>query len=246
MVTEKQILNAIAENKQRQAEADFRRIPMEVEQRLMNNIREGKHDEIRLAHFDRINVNLGLMAKDPLTHCSYFVVAAITLFSRVAIEGGASPDDAFDLSDALTFYVSCCKNFDELSKLYQLAAVMFAKLVSSAKEKKHSQQVERIINYISRNIYAKISLAELSEYTGLSLNYMCGIFSNEIKISIHNYIQREKVAVSCNMLKYSDRSISEIALYMGFQTQSNFSSVFKKWMNTSPSEYRKANHLEVF
>lgn len=246
MTTEKDIINLITVAKLKNSENDFRRIPMEVEHTLMDKIRQGKYDEIHTNRFAKINVNLGLMAATTLVQYSYLIVSAIALFSRTAIDSGVSPDDAFDLSDALLFSVSYCKNMEELYEIYQLSAVMFAKLVHSQKEHKLSYQVERILNYISCNIYKKITLEEISEYIGLSQNYTCSLFSNETGLSIHNYIQREKISISCNLLKFSDRSISDISSYMGFQTQSNFSEIFRKWMNMSPSEFRKKNYKEVF
>ena len=80
----------------------------------------------------------------------------------------------------------------------------------------------------------------------LSTNYLCNLFSSSLGISIHQYIQREKVQVACNLLQHTDRSVSDIALYMGFQTQSNFAAIFKKWKGITPSEYRKMNYREVY
>lgn len=65
-------------------------------------------------------------------------------------------------------------------------------------------------------------------------------------ISLHNYIQQEKIEVACNLLEHSPRSVAEIATYMVFQNQSNFASVFRKWKGMSPSEYRKINYREVW
>lgn len=246
MLKEQDIQSIINMTKLVHSETDFRRIPMEAEQALMDQIRLGKFEEIHTAKFDKINNNLGNMAVNPLQHCSFLVVSSIALFSRAAIDGGATPDDAFDLSDALILAVSYCKTIDEVFEVYHLSAVMFAKLVYRHLEAKHSSQVERILNYISRNIYKKITLEDISDYVQLSPNYMCILFSNEMGLSIHNYIQSEKMNIACNLLRFSDRSISDISSYMGFQTQSNFSSVFKKWIKMSPSEYRERNYKEVF
>ncbi len=246
MITEQDILDLVAIGKLRNSETDFQRIPMDVEHALMEKIRLGQYKEIHLASYDKLNANLGLMASTPLTQCTYLAVSAVALFSRKAIEGGASPDDVFNLSDALLYSLSCCKDQKDIYNIYQLSAVMFAKLVYAQKEKKHSYQVERILNFISGNIYKKITLEEIAEYIGLSQNYLCTLFAKETGLSIHNYIQREKIQISCNLLKYSDRSISDIASYMGFQTQSNFTAIFRKWIDLTPSEYRKLYYKEVF
>ena len=233
-------------NRLRHSEQDFQRIPMTAESKLMELIREGKYEELHMAPFSRMDANLGTMAPSPLTQHTYLTVAAITLFSRTAIDAGVRPDDAFDLSDALLNYLSYCKTSDEVHEIYQLAATMFAKQVHELKDKKPSYQTERVLNYIARNIYRKITVRDIAEYVDLAPNYLCRLFSREMNISLHQYIQREKITVSCNLLRNTDRSVSDIASYMGFQTQSNFAAVFRKWQNMTPTEYRELNYRETY
>ncbi|MCD8068467.1 MAG: AraC family transcriptional regulator, partial [Lachnospiraceae bacterium] len=220
--------------------------PMTAENSLMELIREGKYDEIHLSPFSRMDMNLGTMALDPLTQHTYLTVSAISLFSRTAIGAGVRADDAFDLSDALLFFLSYYKTSDEVYEIYQLSAVMFAKQVHQTKEKKPSYQTERVLNYIARNIYRKITIQDVADYVGLAPNYLCRLFSKEMGISLYQYIQREKITISCNLLRYTDRSISDIATYMGFQTQSNFTAVFRKWQNMTPTQYREENYRETY
>lgn len=246
MIVESNILTVMAANKLKNSETDLRRIPLEVEDAILAKIKEGRYDQIHLAKISKLVDDMGRMAQDSLQHCKFTVVSAISIFTRAAIEGGALPDDVFDLSDALIYSLSYCTNMDDISDIYALSAIMLAKQVHAAKTKSYSVKVERIISYISQNIFRKITLKDLSEYVGLSPNYMCNLFSREMGISIHNYIQKEKIAVSCNLLKFSDRNISDIAAYMGFQSQSNYAAVFKKWIHLTPDQYRKANHTEVF
>jgi len=48
------------------------------------------------------------------------------------------------------------------------------------------------------------------------------------------------------LLEHTKRPISEISTYLGFQTQSNFGAIFKKWQNMTPTEYRNKNYREVY
>lgn len=245
-ITEKEINHLITVARLKHSETDMQRIPIEVENELKNKIRQGNYKEIHLKPFAKINDNLGVMANNPITHYTYLVVASIGAWSRVAIDGGALPDDAFDLSDALLYTLSFCTTLDEIHDIYQLAATMFAKLVYTQKKNKPSYQVIQIQNYISRNIFKKITLEEVADYVDLSSNYLCNLFSREMGLSLHNYIQREKIDVACNLLQHTKRPVSDIASYMGFQTQSNFTSVFRKWKGITPTEFREQYYREVF
>lgn len=228
------------------SENQFQRIPIQVESDLLNKVRQGKYKDIHISKFNKMDDNLGPMALDKKTGYTYLTVTAIALFSRTAIDCGVSPDDAFDLADTLLYALSNCETTEEIHNIFQLSATMYAKRVFRLQNSQHSYQVEQACNYISRNIYQKISIEELAEYTELSCTYLSHLFSKEMGISIHNYIQREKINVACNLLEHTKRPISEISTYLGFQTQSNFGAIFKKWQNMTPSEYRNKNYREVY
>lgn len=246
IITEERLETFLNLIKLRHEENQFQRIPIEVERNLINKIRQGKYKEIHISSFSKMNDNLGSMAPDKKTGYIYLVVSAIALFSRAAIESGISPDDAFDLSDALIYTLSSCKTTEEIHHIFQLSATMFARRVHKLQNNTRSYQVERVCNYISRNIYQKITLEELATYMELSCTYLCHLFSGEMGISIHSYIQREKVNVACNLLMHTSRPISEIATYLSFQTQSNFAAVFRKWQHMTPSQYRDKMYSEVY
>ena len=228
------------------SETDFQRIPLEAEMAAKELIRNGKYKDIHFHPFSKLENNIGIMATDALTQYTYITVGSITVWSRIAVEQGVIPDDAFDLSDALLYTLSLCKTIEDIHTVYELAAIMFAKQVHLALAQKPSRQIAEIQNYISRNIFKKITLSEIAEYMDLTPNYLCSLFSEEQHISIHNYIQREKITVSCNLLSHTKRSVTDISSYMGFQTQSNFTAVFRKWMHMTPTEYREKNYREVY
>ena len=77
-------------------------------------------------------------------------------------------------------------------------------------------------------------------------SYLSRFFSEKEGITLQQYIQREKIRTASNLLKYSDRSIADIAQYMGFQSQSSFSRVFKRWQAVTPLEYRDHNFQDQF
>ncbi|OUP83994.1 hypothetical protein B5F07_09075 [Lachnoclostridium sp. An169] len=247
-ITEEAVNTAIQMIKLYHEETDFQRIPMEAETELMNLIREGRYKDFKGSSFEKFRDSHGSVIPSPLTNYTYIVIAAVTLFSRTAVSAGVAPDDAFDLADILLLYLSACTSVEEVHQVYQLAGTMFAKLVHRrlTEGKKQSFQLEKLRNYISRNIFQKITLTDLSRYAGLSESRISHLFADELGISVHRYIQKEKTDVACNLLMHTDRSVAEIAAYLGFASSGNFSVVFRKWQKMSPTEYRKRNYREVY
>ena len=61
------------------------------------------------------------------------------------------------------------------------------------------------------------------------------------------YIQKEKCRHAAQMLQYTDYSISQIAQYFGFSSQSYFGACFQTWYGMTPNAYRiskQQNHPE--
>lgn len=228
------------------SENNLSRLPMEREAAILNLVRQGKYHEIQIKEFEEVAQNLGMTAKNQRKHYEYYTVAGITLLCRAAIDGGMNPNDAYDLSDVLLQELERAKNIDEIHEIFQLAGVTFAKAVFRSNRENSSYVIEQCKLYISNKIFTKIKVEDIAAYVGLNVKYVSRLFSKKENMTIHDYIQREKINVACNLLKYSDRPISEIALYMGFQSQSNFGVVFRKWKYMTPTEYRNKNFKETY
>ncbi|HEL1596319.1 TPA: helix-turn-helix transcriptional regulator [Streptococcus suis] len=229
----------------RKDELHHSRVPLEYEAELLKQIENGEYQQLEGQSFLKLESTLMENEIDVKLKLQFTLVSAVTLFSRAAISGGLSPDEAFSVSDAMLYYIAKAKDAKDFNELFQFAAVYFAKKVSSSNQKNLPHHVKKICTFISNNIFHKITIAELANYTNLSPNYMCKLFHSYMGVTIHKYIQSEKVEIACNFLSLTDVSILDISTYLGFKTVSNFSVIFKKWKKMSPSEYRKTYFRNV-
>lgn len=246
VITDSEIEAYLLNYRLNNSENDFRRLTGKIEASLANNIRQGNYRALMNINLIKREKHIGIVAISPKKQYEYITVAGITLFARNAIKGGATPDSSYDLSDVFLQKLETCKTVDEINHLFTLAAVLFAKLVYNSNRTQKPYIIEQIKIYISRNIFKKIRLKDLAGYISTNASYLSHTFTKSEGITLHEYIQKEKIEVSCNLLKYSDVSISVISEYMGFGSQSNFTSIFKKWVGITPSIYRNRYFHENF
>ncbi len=102
-----------------------------------------------------------------------------------------------------------------------------------------NRSVERALKEISNPENLCGGVEVLAELSGYSPSRLYSIMSEEYGITPYKYIEQTRISVAENMLKYSDRSISEIALETGFANQSHFTRKFKAVLGITPLEYRK-------
>lgn len=246
VVSEEEIESILNENKLINSENQLRRLPVDHEKKLLERVRLGKYREIKIFDFDELDSYMGMSTKDKFRKFEYTTVASNALCVRAAIEGDLPPDEAYDISEAMLSRLENAKTIKELHDIMELTAVILAHEVQKYKHKKSSYVLEQCKNYISRNIFSRIYLKDIAEYVGMNPSYLSRFFSEKEGITIQQYIQREKTRTACNLLKHSDRSLADIAQYMGFQSQSSFTKVFKRWQNMTPLEYRNQNFQDQF
>lgn len=99
---------------------------------------------------------------------------------------------------------------------------------------------EKIVHYCCENFTSsEISLKFLSKELHFSESYISHIFTDKLGITFNDFINHQRIEQVCRLLRYSNKSITDISFACGFSSQATFNRVFKKIMNVSPKEYRR-------
>ena len=96
------------------------------------------------------------------------------------------------------------------------------------------------IHYMEENIEQTITLAMISEYSGLSKSYLSAIFRKKTGHTPIAFVNLMRVKSACRMLTETDMKINTICHKVGFQDPYYFSRIFTKLMGISPSAYRSS------
>jgi len=104
-----------------------------------------------------------------------------------------------------------------------------------------SLKVERIVDYMQRNLSKHITLNELSELIRLSPTYLTRIFKESTGSSVISYFNQMKIDKAKELLLEGDYKIKEIAHLLGFADEFYFSRLFKRSEGISPLDYYSKN-----
>lgn len=97
----------------------------------------------------------------------------------------------------------------------------------------------KMTEFIHENYSNKISINDIASSGAVCRSRCCNLFSMYIGETPNNYLNKYRIKKSCEMLKETNRLISEIAIACGFQTSSYFSYIFRKEVGMMPQDYRK-------
>ncbi len=101
------------------------------------------------------------------------------------------------------------------------------------------QIVRKAMAYIHEHYAEPISLNDIATHVGFSEQHLSRCFRKEIGITPVDYLRRYRIRQAKALLEAGDKSITEVALEVGFSGSSYFARVFRAEVGMSPGAYRK-------
>jgi len=100
-------------------------------------------------------------------------------------------------------------------------------------------RLKRVTDYVDTNLDRELPLAALAEAAGLSSMYFAAQFRRTTGMRPHQYVVRQRIRCAKAMLRATSTPIVEVALSVGFQSQSHFTTVFKRIVGFTPKRWRR-------
>lgn len=95
------------------------------------------------------------------------------------------------------------------------------------------------IQVLRRNLSTASSVDGFARRCGLSVAQFRRLFHSVFEKSPTQYIQQLRVREACRLLHYTDRTVNEICLQIGYEQPSHFHKTFKKFTGMTPRHYRE-------
>ena len=185
-------------------------------------------------------IKSGVLAIEQLRQIKNIFIITAALVSRAAIRGGMDVDDAFSMSD---FYIQQCELISVPTDILNLEYRMvldYTECVERLRLGKHpSRLVIDIANYIQHHISESVTVEKIADELFLNRSHLSRKFKEETGETLTDFILKEKTEEAKRLLRYSDKSLTAIGSYLGFSSPSHFSRVFKKYVGSTPGEYRE-------
>ncbi|MGN0747007.1 MAG: helix-turn-helix domain-containing protein [Aristaeellaceae bacterium] len=212
----------------------------DLEQTLMNMVRKGDVASLEAWIDTAPAVQGGILAPDQLRQRKNTFIVTATLASRAAIRGGLDVDEAFTLSDSYIQKCELMQRPDQITSLQYHMVLDFTRRVERLRQgQSPSQLVLDVSSYIQRHMSERISVAAMAGELYMSRAHLSRRFHAESGETLTDFILREKTEEAKRLLRYSDKSLTAIGLYLGFSSQSHFSRVFHRYASLTPGEYRQ-------
>lgn len=99
--------------------------------------------------------------------------------------------------------------------------------------------IDEVLLYIHSNFSKEITVSDLAEQNYMNSSNFSRLFKNCVGVSIIDYLRKIRINKAKDLLDSSYKSISEIALEVGYKSENLFYKDFKRIENITPSKYRE-------
>lgn len=210
--------------------------PKEVEREIINALFLGKLEEACSAYQTYVKT-LSEMSVSEIKISFLLLADAVKYASRNTV---AETSNVLMNFEHFFAKIQMLENIEEVNRLFLHLFQEITEMIEEQKEARYAELIDFVKDYVKEN-YGRVDLSmqEIAEKVDMSAAYLGRIFKQHTDIAFTEYLTRFRLQVACDDLLHSDRTVSEISDRVGFTNSSYFYQVFKKYMNCTPTQYRK-------
>lgn len=102
------------------------------------------------------------------------------------------------------------------------------------------RRMQHISAYVMAHYVHPIALDDISSEVGMNRSAFCSYFKQKKGMTFSRFVTQYRLNTACELLKHSQKSVSEICYLVGFNDVPHFVRVFTKEKGMSPGKYRKS------
>lgn len=100
--------------------------------------------------------------------------------------------------------------------------------------------IDQIQRYILEHLSGDVSLTAIADEVHFNPSYLSRYYKQMTGHNLLEYIQSKKLEGALHLMQHTNLKLNEIAVRVGFDSHSYFTTFFKKKMGISPQEYRNS------
>lgn len=105
--------------------------------------------------------------------------------------------------------------------------------------RKSNTMIGQINDYIHKHYGEEIGRNEIAEHFFLTPEYLAKMYKRKTGTSLKDYLNEYRIGQAKRLLAQTDKLVSDVAIEVGMDNFSYFSTLFRKYTGLTPNEYRK-------
>lgn len=181
------------------------------------------------------------LSAEPLRTNKNHTLMLLALITQAADTGRMRPELSRKLQAEYVKTIELCENGQQLALLFEEILETYIREVHRLQLEIFdlSPEVVYCREYIRLHICEELNIQKLASHFNYSAYYFSRKFKKECGITIQEYIKKEKIEKTKQLLLGTSASVNQISDAVGFCSSSYFVRIFKEIVGCTPIQYRR-------
>jgi AraC-like DNA-binding protein len=101
------------------------------------------------------------------------------------------------------------------------------------------EELRRVTAYVGDHLDSKLTWSDIAQSAGMERFTLGRRFKNTVGITLHQYVIRRRVRKAMKLVREGRASLADIALEVGCSCQSHLTTLFRRYVGTTPGAFRR-------
>ena len=184
--------------------------------------------------------------------CQPFTAGDVALIPPSMLHRWEYAPESADTDGRIRYLLSEMTGMDELERLSAMLRLLPTVFTSPdhtfagrpMRIERDVRRMQQIAAYVMAHYVHAISLKEIAAEVGMNRSAFCSYFKRCKGMTFSQFVTQYRLNTACELLKHSQKQVSEICYLVGFNDVPHFNRMFKKAKRMSPKAYRNAESIK--
>jgi AraC-like DNA-binding protein len=217
---------------------NVRELYLREEPALFSAIRSGDRAEAREI-LNRILVAIHHHAGRRLDLVKSLFLELVVSMARTAVEAGGAPEALLGANFAGMADLSRIKSDEELAPWLTATLEQIMDAIQAQHRRDSGQALFDVLDFMARRCGEKFSRDDAAKAAHFSPSHFSYLMRKEAGVTFTEMRNRMRVDRAAELLAGTDKPLALVALECGFEDQSYFTKVFRRYRGRTPARYRQ-------
>jgi AraC-like DNA-binding protein len=168
-------------------------------------------------------------------------VAFESMLEPLLKRGTLGAKDVEALSQALLRASGQAMTPSELFAVHRRAALDIVDAIARPDRARHDRSLRRAQEYLLEHYTERISLKQIAHIAGFAPTYFSELFHEKVGQTFADYVRHLRLERAKHLLSTTAFDLQRIAELSGLSTRQYLIRAFKRWVGSTPAQYRKGS-----
>ncbi|MCD8188909.1 MAG: helix-turn-helix domain-containing protein, partial [Clostridiales bacterium] len=217
-----------------------------VENDLLQAVAKGNENEALTLSVQFSNITLPQRLSNQLRDQKDYTITLNTLLRKSAEQAGVHPIHIDAYSNQNVQQIEAITGLEQINPFRRKIVQGYCRMVNEYNLKGHSLPVQKIINYVSTDLTADLSLKAFASRLNINASYLSSLFKKEMGVPLTEYVNQHRIEHAKRLLLCTDLPTKSVAVQCGVSDMHYFSRLFKQIVGVTPKVFRENTSMADF